>query len=189
MVFLLKKYAKNIYRNNLDKFGIVDPEGGETTFKQIADEYKIEDLDKFYKDLKLSSSRNVFGHGNMVEASFYYDDNKKSKTIFIEAPTEIALNTEKSARIDKILTTGNFKEPLNNAFIYKSDKPEEASLQNLKVQEYVVPNFLTGEVLIKVKDVESDKFVAEYNFNDLINIQDEKASKQWREFLLKGKAN
>ena len=185
----IEKYAKNIYRNNLDKFGIVDPEGGETTFKQIADEYKIEDLDKFYKDLKLSSSRNVFGHGNMVEASFYYDDNKKSKTIFIEAPSEIALNTEKSARIDKILTTANFKEPLNNAFIYKSDKPEEASLQNLKVQEYVVPNFLTGEVLIKVKDVESDKFVAEYNFNDLINIQDEKASKQWRKFLLKGKAN
>ena len=175
------KYAKTIYDQALDNVKIVDPKEGAITFEQMKNKYGIKDLKDFYENLQLKSTRNVFGHGNMIEAHFLHDDGEKSQGIFIESPTNVSINTAKTGDIDAIITSGDFTTPISTPF-----KNEEGR----NVQEYVVPNFNNGTVMIQVKDVDTNKFIGQYSLQSLISEQDKRANDYWiKQGLIKGKAN
>lgn len=178
------KEVKNLYRGKMGNFKIVHPEKGQMTFNQFLDDADLT-AEEFYKTFNPSMSRNVHGQGNMLEVG-YMDNDENEAGIFVEPPLNISVNTQKSAKIDEIMVSGKFNQILETNTLSDAYGTDAGKV----VEEYVVPNFNNGRVMIKIKDIKTGKFIGQYDFQSLLSEEDIDANEQWRKsFELEGKAN
>jgi len=179
------KEAKNLYHGKMSRFKIVDPEKGVLTFEQFLENENLT-AEEFYDTFDPSVTRNVFGHGNMVEVG-YKDKKGKERGIFVESPAEITVDTEKSARVDNILASGDFNKKLEENITLGE---EQGKLAGRVVDEYVVPDFQAGKVFLQSRDAKTGEVLGQYDLQELLRLEDRDANNQWKNlFELEGKAN